>query len=71
MKKQYEEMNYSELLQEIKKSKAGKKMRKIHKCLKKYNDGIPFINRYPYIQLILSIVAFILSGIALLMKYHL
>lgn len=54
--KPYEEMKQCELwdaMQDAGLLRDGKKMRKIHKCLKKYNDGVPFIYRYPYLPIVL------------------
>lgn len=61
-------MSQLELWKEMQNIKPGKEMRKIHKCLKKFNDGCLFSDRYPYLPVVLAFIAFGLSVIALLMR---
>lgn len=67
----YEEMMHWELwdaMQDAGSLRDGKKMRKIHKCLKKYNDGVPFIYRYPYLSIVLSIAALIVQIVTVIVR---
>lgn len=69
--KPYEEMKQCELwdaMQDAGLLRDGKKMRKIHKCLKKYNDGVPFIYRYPYLPIVLSIAALIVQIVTVIVR---
>lgn len=71
MEKRYEEMTRRELwdaMQVAGEMNDGRSMRKIHKCLKNYNDGVPFMYRYPYFPLILSFVALTTAIIALVAR---
>ena len=72
--KPYEEMTRWELwdaMQIAGEMKDGRNMRRIHKCLKKYNDGVPFMYRYPYFPIILSIVALIMQIATVIVKLYL
>ena len=69
--KPYEEMTQCELwdaMQDAGSLRDGKKMRKLHKCLKKYNDGVPFIYRYPYLSIVLSFVALIVQIVTVIVR---
>lgn len=69
--KPYEEMTHWELweaMQVAGEMNDGRSMRKIHKCLKKYNDGVPFMYRYPYLPIALSIVALIMQIVTVVVK---
>ncbi len=68
IEKAYEEMTRWELWEAMNRVDRGKEMRKIHKCLKKYNDGISFRDRYPYFPIVLSIAALIMQIAALIVK---
>ena len=48
---------------------AGRyEMRKIHKALKKYKDGVPFMYRYPDFPIHFSVMALIVSVLAAVLK---
>ena len=69
--KPYEEMTQWELwevMQDAGEMMDGRRMRKIHKCLKKYNDGVPFMYRYPYFPIVLSIAALIMQIATVIVK---
>lgn len=69
--KPYEEMTQRELweaMQDAGEMMDGRSVRKIHKCLKKYNDGVPFMYRYPYFPIALSIVALIMQIATVIVK---
>ena len=69
--KPYEEMTRWELWEAMQKCQPGKEMRKIHKCLKKYNSSLPFIYRYPYSPVALAVVAIGITIVTIVMKIHL
>lgn len=50
---------YEEILNDLQTSKYGKECRKLHKELKKLNrkNGLPLSMRYPYLPLVISIIA--------------
>lgn len=64
--KPYEEMTQWELWEAMQIAGPGKEMRKIHKCLKKYHDPIPFEYRYPYFPVIFSLVVMGISVVLLI-----
>lgn len=69
--KPYEEMTQCELwdaMQDIGSLRDGKKMRELHKCLKKFNDGVPFIYRYPYLSIVLSIATLIVQIVTVIVR---
>lgn len=69
--KPYEEMTRWELwdaMQAAGEMNDGRSMRKIHKCLKKYNDGVPFMYRYPYLPIVLGIAALIMQIATVVVK---
>lgn len=71
MEKRYEEMTRRELwdaMQVAGEMNDGRSMRKIHKCLKNYNDGVPFMYRYPYLPIVLSVVALIMQIATVIVK---
>lgn len=64
--KPYEEMTQWELWEAMQIVSLGKEMRKIHRCLKKYHDSIPFEYRYPYFPVIFSLVEMSISVVLLI-----
>lgn len=72
--KRYDEMTKQELWDAMQTS-MPKELREIHWCLKKYHDGIPFIERYPYFLFYVSHVvaglAIVIAVIAIVMKSRL
>lgn len=64
---EYEKMSFWELMEEYQTAPKGKECRKIHKAMKKYGDGILFIDRYPDLpyQLSLGTMIFFLLVISL------
>ena len=53
--------SYEEICDDLRNAKPGKEARKLHRELKHYGDRIDFLDRYPYLLLILSV----LSAVAL------
>lgn len=60
--------NYAELLEQLRTADSPKELRKLHKELRRYGDGIPFHSRYPNFSFGLSIVALIANIIVFALK---
>lgn len=69
--KRYDEMTKQELWDAMQTS-TPKELREIHRCLKKYDDEVPFRHRFPYFlpsaTLMLAGIDIVLAIIALVMK---
>ena len=61
MEKDMDKERYFELCRKIESTAWGKDSRKLHKQLKEYNDGLPFVRRYPYVVLVLNCILPVLS----------
>lgn len=62
------EESYRELLERMKTVKPGKDCRELHKKLKKYGDGMFFMDRYPNFTLWLSVVALVLAILVFILR---
>lgn len=57
---------YRDLLEQLKTARTGKECRELHRKLRRFGDGIALMDRYPYLPLAVSIVAFVISVVAFL-----
>ena len=53
--------SYEDLCKKIESTAWGKDSRILHKQLKEYNEGLPFVRRYPYVVLALNCLLPIIS----------
>lgn len=63
-----EDKNYRKLLIRLRTATPGKECRKLHKELKKYGDGLLFTDRYPNCSLYVSLAAFIISIVVVILR---
>lgn len=54
---------YTEICKELQTATSPKELRKLHRELKVYGSGIPFVDRYPYIPTVISVIALIIACI--------
>lgn len=68
-KTEYDSMTYSELLRAVHAAHgvSGKKARRLHRALKRFGDGLPLWDRYPLLPMYISVLAFVVSALALLL----
>lgn len=64
---EYNAMSHRELWDAMQ-TAGSYEMRKIHKALKKYKDGVPFMYRYPDFPIHFSVIALIVAVLVAVLK---
>lgn len=55
-----ERRKMEEIYNDLSTCRRGKEARKLHKELKQYEDGLPFMDRYPNFPLMFSLISLLL-----------
>lgn len=54
---------YEEILKQVSETSKRdyRKVRKLHRELREYGDGLPLMYRHPFLPLVIAVIAFLLS----------